>query len=57
MDFFLRGLKDRFEAHHGVHISDNAIVAATTLADRYITDRFLPDKAIDSVDEAALLSV
>lgn len=48
----LRGLKDRFEAHHGVHISDNAIVAATTLADRYITDRFLPDKAIDLVDEA-----
>ncbi len=48
----LRGLKDRFEAHHGVHISDNAIVSATTLADRYITDRFLPDKAIDLVDEA-----
>src|SRR5690606_39068512 len=48
----LRGLKDRFEAHHGVHIADNAIIAATTLSSRYITDRFLPDKAIDLVDEA-----
>jgi len=48
----LRGLKDRFEAHHGVHISDNALVSASTLSHRYITDRFLPDKAIDLVDEA-----
>lgn len=48
----LRGLKDRFEAHHGVHISDNAIVAAATLSNRYITSRFLPDKAIDLIDEA-----
>ena len=48
----LRGLKDRFEAHHGVHISDNAIVAAANLSNRYITDRFLPDKAIDLIDEA-----
>lgn len=48
----LRGLKDRFELHHGVTIHDNALVAAATLSDRYITDRFLPDKAIDLVDEA-----
>jgi len=48
----LRGLKSRFEAHHGVHISDPAIIAATTLSNRYITDRFLPDKAIDLIDEA-----
>ena len=48
----LRGLKDRFEAHHGVHISDGAIIAATNLSARYITDRFLPDKAIDLIDEA-----
>ncbi len=48
----LRGLKDRFEAHHGVHINDNAIIAAATLSNRYITDRFLPDKAIDLIDEA-----
>jgi len=48
----IRGLKDRFEAHHGVHISDNAIIAAATLSKRYITDRFLPDKAIDLIDEA-----
>ncbi|MDD3126744.1 MAG: AAA family ATPase [Candidatus Izemoplasmatales bacterium] len=48
----IRGLKDRFEAHHGVHISDNAIIAAATLSNRYITDRFLPDKAIDLIDEA-----
>ncbi|MDY0210769.1 MAG: AAA family ATPase [Acholeplasma sp.] len=48
----LRGLKDRFEAHHGVHISDNAIVSAASLSNRYITDRFLPDKAIDLIDEA-----
>jgi ATP-dependent Clp protease ATP-binding subunit ClpB len=49
----LRGLKDRYEQHHGVRISDAAIVAAATLSNRYITDRFLPDKAIDLVDEAA----
>lgn len=48
----LRGLKDRFEAHHGVHISDNAIVQSAILSNRYITDRFLPDKAIDLIDEA-----
>lgn len=48
----LRGLKDRFEAHHGVHIADGAIIAATNLSARYITDRFLPDKAIDLIDEA-----
>ncbi|MBP1915684.1 ATP-dependent chaperone ClpB [Lederbergia galactosidilytica] len=48
----LRGLKERFEIHHGVNIHDRALVAATTLSDRYITDRFLPDKAIDLVDEA-----
>ncbi len=48
----LRGLKDRFEAHHGVTIKDEAIIAAATLSDRYITDRFLPDKAIDLIDEA-----
>src|SRR4051812_40320048 len=49
----LRGLKQRYETHHGVRITDSAIVAAATLSDRYITDRFLPDKAIDLVDEAA----
>jgi ATP-dependent Clp protease ATP-binding subunit ClpB len=49
----LRGLKDRYELHHGVRIKDAAIVAAATLAHRYISDRFLPDKAIDLVDEAA----
>lgn len=48
----LRGLKERFEIYHGVNIHDNALVAAATLANRYITDRFLPDKAIDLVDEA-----
>ncbi|AUD64063.1 ATP-dependent chaperone ClpB (plasmid) [Tenericutes bacterium MO-XQ] len=48
----LRGLKSRFEAHHGVHISDPAIIAASTLSNRYISDRFLPDKAIDLIDEA-----
>lgn len=48
----LRGLKSRFEAHHGVHISDLAIIAAATLSNRYISDRFLPDKAIDLIDEA-----
>ena len=49
----LRGLKEKYELHHGIRITDNAIVAAATLANRYITDRFLPDKAIDLVDEAA----
>ncbi|MAL78427.1 MAG: ATP-dependent chaperone ClpB [Sneathiella sp.] len=49
----LRGLKEKYEVHHGVQISDNALVAAATLSNRYITDRFLPDKAIDLVDEAA----
>ena len=49
----LRGLKDRYEVHHGVRIRDNALVAAAVLSDRYISDRFLPDKAIDLVDEAA----
>jgi ATP-dependent Clp protease ATP-binding subunit ClpB len=49
----LRGLKGRYEAHHGVQITDAALIAAATLSDRYISDRFLPDKAIDLVDEAA----
>ncbi len=49
----LRGLKEKYEVHHGVRITDNALVAAATLSDRYIGDRFLPDKAIDLVDEAA----
>ncbi len=49
----LRGLKERYEIHHGVRIQDSAIVAAATLSNRYITDRFLPDKAIDLIDEAA----
>ena len=49
----LRGLKEKYELHHGVRITDNAIVAAATLSNRYITDRFLPDKAIDLIDEAA----
>ena len=49
----LRGLKERYEVHHGIRIQDSAIVAAATLSNRYITDRFLPDKAIDLVDEAA----
>jgi ATP-dependent Clp protease ATP-binding subunit ClpB len=49
----LRGLKDKYEQHHGVRITDAAIVAAATLSNRYITDRFLPDKAIDLIDEAA----
>ncbi|MEH7353012.1 ATP-dependent chaperone ClpB [Neobacillus drentensis] len=51
----LRGLKERFEVYHGVKIHDHALVAAATLSDRYITDRFLPDKAIDLVDEACAL--
>ena len=49
----LKGLRDKYESHHGVSIPDEAIVAAVTLSDRYITDRFLPDKAIDLIDEAA----
>lgn len=49
----MRGIKDRYEVHHGVTISDSAIIAAATLSDRYITDRFLPDKAIDLLDESA----
>ena len=49
----MRGIKDKYEVHHGVSISDNAIIAAATLSNRYITDRFLPDKAIDLLDEAA----
>src|SRR3546814_3510977 len=49
----LRGLKEKYELHHGVRITDAALVAAATLSNRYITDRFLPDKAIDLMDEAA----
>jgi len=49
----LRGLKDRYEVHHGVRIQDGALIAASRLADRHITDRFMPDKAIDCIDEAA----
>src|SRR5690242_10804818 len=48
----LKGLRDRYEAHHRISITDAALVAAATLADRYISDRFLPDKAIDLIDEA-----
>merc|ERR1711981_1010572 len=49
----LRGLKERYEVHHGVRISDNALIAAAVLSDRYISERFLPDKAIDLIDESA----
>ena len=49
----LRGIKEKYELHHGVRIADAALVAAATLSNRYITDRFLPDKAIDLMDEAA----
>jgi ATP-dependent Clp protease ATP-binding subunit ClpB len=49
----LRGLKERYEVHHGVRIQDSAVIAAATMSDRYISDRFLPDKAIDLIDEAA----
>jgi ATP-dependent Clp protease ATP-binding subunit ClpB len=49
----LRGVKEKYEVHHGIRITDSAIIAAATLSDRYITDRFLPDKAIDLIDEAA----
>src|SRR5205807_6684378 len=48
----LRGLKERYEVHHGIRIKDSALVAAAVLSNRYITDRFLPDKAIDLIDEA-----
>ena len=51
----LRGLKERYEVFHGVKIHDNALIAAATLSNRYITDRFLPDKAIDLVDEACAM--
>ena len=51
----LRGIKDGFDAHHGVRLHDNALVAAVKLSNRYISDRFLPDKAIDLIDEAASL--
>ena len=51
----LRGLKERYEVFHGVKIQDSALIAAATLSDRYITDRFLPDKAIDLVDEACAM--
>ncbi len=53
----LRGLKERYEVHHGVKIADNALVAAALLSNRYISDRFLPDKAIDLVDEANSVSL
>ena len=49
----LRGIKDKYELHHGLHIKDSALIAAATLSDRYISDRFLPDKAVDLMDEAA----
>jgi ATP-dependent Clp protease ATP-binding subunit ClpB len=49
----LRGLKEKYELHHGVRITDGALVSAATLSHRYISDRFLPDKAIDLMDEAA----
>lgn len=51
----LRGLKERYEVYHGVKIQDQAIIAAATLSNRYITDRFLPDKAIDLIDEACAM--
>ena len=49
----LRGIKDKYELHHGVRVKDNAIIAAVQLSHRYLPDRFLPDKAIDLIDEAA----
>ena len=49
----LRGLKEKYELHHGISISDKALISATKLSSRYITERFLPDKAIDLIDEAA----
>ena len=51
----LRGLKEKFELHHGVNITDGALIACAVLSDRYISDRFLPDKAIDLMDEAAAM--
>ena len=51
----LRGLKEKYEIHHGIRISDGAVIAAATLSDRYISDRFLPDKAIDLMDEASAM--
>ncbi len=51
----LRGIKEKYEIHHGIRIADNAVIAAATLSDRYITDRFLPDKAIDLMDEACAM--
>ena len=53
----LRGIKDKYEVHHGVSISDSALIAAVKMSDRYITDRFLPDKAIDLVDELSLIHI
>ena len=53
----LRGIKDRYEVHHGVRITDGALVAAANLGNRYISDRFLPDKAIDLVDEAGTFQI
>ena len=53
----LRGLKEKYEVHHGIRIKDSALVAAATLSNRYITDRFLPDKAVDLVDECASLQI
>lgn len=53
----LRGLKEKYEIHHGVRIKDSALVAAAELSNRYITDRFLPDKAIDLMDEAQVVYV
>ena len=49
----LRGIKEKYEVHHGVRITDSALVAAVNLSNKYISDRFLPDKAIDLIDEAA----
>ena len=51
----LRGIKEKYEIHHGIRISDGAVIAASTLSDRYISDRFLPDKAIDLMDEASAM--
>ncbi len=51
----LRGIKEKYEIHHGIRISDNAVIACGTLSDRYISDRYLPDKAIDLMDEASAM--
>ena len=53
--WILRGIKERYEVHHGVKIQDSALVAAATLSDRYVSDRFLPDKAIDLMDESCAM--